>query len=80
MTYSFCLVLVRLEEFKTLSVHLELSRAFFSQSPDVVKGFRVSERQRDLPCARGTYLVASKMSSNFFFKAAGSDNGQFDSS
>jgi hypothetical protein len=26
------------------------------------------------------YFVASKMSSNFFFKAAGSDKGQFDSS
>ena len=76
--HPLCAILVLLQVAKLLLVYLELLVELFAKRLDIVERFGISVCE--LYLTTGKKNVASKMSSNFFFNAAGSDKGQFDSS
>ena len=81
--HPLCAILVLLQVAKLLLVYLELLVELFAKRLDIVERFGISVCELYLTTGKknvAAHFVASKMSSNFFFNAAGSDKGQFDSS
>lgn len=85
-TYVVSFITILLQEIQSFSVNLEFSHSFFPERLDMVQRFRKSragnctvsiETSRTVGDA---YFEASKISSNFFLSADGSERGQFDSS
>lgn len=77
-------VTVGRESSELLLVDLDLDSLRLAKRLDLIQRLGVPALPRQLPSSpstqRGTHLVASKMSSNFFLSGVGSESGQLDSS
>jgi len=90
VAYLESTITISLESSEFLLVNLDLNCLILPQPFDLVQYFRVAsdvclldqfrEKQGRVKRLNQTHSLASKMSSNFFLRAAGSDSGQFDSS
>lgn len=81
--YVVSLVSILLQEVQSFSIHFQGGNPILAQGFDVIKSFRESSAptvSKNTIKGTITYFEASKISSNFFFNAAGSESGQFDSS